>query len=205
MQYIPSNIHMGIQCTKMNCRHFGLSTFWFVDVLVCRRFGLSTFWSVDVLVCRRFGLPTFWFVDVLVCRRFGLSTFQFVDVLVCRRFDQLPWHIYASVNWVRIGASNGLSPVRRQAINWTNADLFSIGPMGTNFHDVLIEILTFSFRTMHLKMSSLKWQPFCPGGGGGGGGGDGLTMLVHRSLGKYIIKAWFNWASGNLEPWAPLY
>ena len=73
------------------CRRFGLSTFWFVDVLVCRRFGLSTFWlstfwSVDVLVCRRFGLSTFWSADVLVCRRFGLSTFWSVDVLVCRRF-----------------------------------------------------------------------------------------------------------------------
>ena len=71
---------------KHVCRRFGLSTFWFVDVLVCRRFGLSTFWSVDVLVCRRFGLSTFWFVDVSVCRRFGLSTFRFVDVSVCRRF-----------------------------------------------------------------------------------------------------------------------
>ena len=63
--------------TTMGCRYFGLSTFWFVDVLVCRRFGLSTFWSVDVLVCQRFGLSTFRFVDVLV-----------VDVSVCRRFDQ---------------------------------------------------------------------------------------------------------------------
>ena len=87
--------HNGIQCTEMDCRRFGLSTFWFVDVLVCRRFGLSTFRFVDVLVCRRFGLSTFWFVDVSACRRFGLSTFRFVDVLVvdvsvCRRFNQLP-------------------------------------------------------------------------------------------------------------------
>ena len=51
------------------CRPFGLSTFWFVDVLVCRRFGFSTFQFVDVLVCERFGLLTF-----------GLSTFGFVDV-----------------------------------------------------------------------------------------------------------------------------
>ena len=89
---------------KHVCRRFGLSTFWFVDVLVCRRIGLSTFWSVDVLVCRRFGLSTFWFVDVSVCRRFGLSTFRFVDVWfvdvlvvdvsVCRRFDQLPSRLF---------------------------------------------------------------------------------------------------------------
>ena len=71
---------------------FGLSTFWFVDVLVCRRFGLSTFRFVDVSVCRRFGLSTFRCVDVLVCRRFGLSTFRlstfrFVDVLTSNRRD----------------------------------------------------------------------------------------------------------------------
>ena len=29
-------------------------------------------------------------------------------------------HIYASVNWVGIGSGNGLSPVRRQAITWTD-------------------------------------------------------------------------------------
>ena len=79
-------IYMGIQGTKIKCRRFGLSTFWFIDVLVCRRFGLSTVWFVDVLVCRSFGLSTFWFVDVLVYRRLGLSTFwlstfRFVDVL----------------------------------------------------------------------------------------------------------------------------
>ena len=82
------NKYTTIQWTKLHCPRFGLSTFWFVDVLVCRRFGLS-------MVCRCFGLSTFWSVDVLVCRRFGVSTFRLsdvlvVDVLVCRRFDQLP-------------------------------------------------------------------------------------------------------------------
>ena len=35
---------------------------------------------------------------------------------------------YASMNWVRIGLDNGLSPIRRQAIIWTNAGLLCIGP-----------------------------------------------------------------------------
>ena len=35
--------------------------------------------------------------------------------------------MYASVNGVSIGSDNGLSPVRRQAITWTNAGLLSIG------------------------------------------------------------------------------
>ena len=45
-----------------------------------------------------------------------------------------------------IGSDNGLSPDRRQAIIWTNAGLLLIGPSGTNFSEILIEILTFSFR-----------------------------------------------------------
>ena len=39
-----------------------------------------------------------------------------------------------------IGSDNGLSPGRR-----------------------LIEIQTFSFNKMHLKMSAVKWRPFCLG------------------------------------------
>ena len=40
---------------------------------------------------------------------------------------------YMSVNRVNIGSDNGLSPIRRQAIIWTNAGLLSIKPLGTNF------------------------------------------------------------------------
>ena len=61
-----------------------------------------------------------------------------------------------------IGSDNGLSPGRRQAIIWTNAGILLIGPWGTNFSEILIEIHTFSFNKMHLKMSA-KWRPFCPG------------------------------------------
>ena len=52
-----------------------------------------------------------------------------------------------------IAPVNGLSPVRRQAITWTKADLLSIGPLGTIFSEILIEILTFSFKKIHLKLS----------------------------------------------------
>ena len=55
------------------------------------------------------------------------------------------------------------SPGRRQAIIWTNAGILLIGPLGTNFSELLIEIQTFSFKKMHLKMSSVKWRPFCLG------------------------------------------
>ena len=59
-----------------------------------------------------------------------------------------------------IGSDNGLSPGRRQAIIWINAGTSLIGPLGTNFSEILIGIQTFSFKKMHLKMSSAKWRPF---------------------------------------------
>ena len=62
-----------------------------------------------------------------------------------------------------IVSDNGLSPDRRQAIIWTNAGLLLIGPLGTNFSEILMEILTFSFKKMRLKMSSAKRRPFCLG------------------------------------------
>ena len=97
------NKYTTIQCIKLYCPRFGLSTFCMSTFLVgrcfdmstfwlglvCRRFGLSTFWSVDVSVCRRFGLLMFWYVDVLVCRRFSLSTFRFLDVLTSYTYKRV--------------------------------------------------------------------------------------------------------------------
>ena len=62
-----------------------------------------------------------------------------------------------------IGSDNGLSPERRQAIIRTNAGILLIGPLGTNFSEILLEILIFSFKKMRLKVSSGKWRPFCLG------------------------------------------
>ena len=62
-----------------------------------------------------------------------------------------------------IGSDNGSSPGRRQAIIWTNVGMLLIGPLGTNFSEMLIKIYTFSFKKMHLKMSSGKRRPFCLG------------------------------------------
>ena len=65
-------------------------------------------------------------------------------------------HVYASVNWVSISSGYGLSPVRRQAMTWTNAGLLSIGLLGTNFSAIRIGILSFSFKKMHWKLSSAE-------------------------------------------------
>ena len=62
-----------------------------------------------------------------------------------------------------IGSDDGLSPGRRQAIIWTNAGILLIGTLGTNFSEILIECHSFSFKKMHMKMSSGKWRPSCLG------------------------------------------
>ena len=62
-----------------------------------------------------------------------------------------------------IGSDNGLSPGQRQAIIYPNAGILLIGLLGTNFSEILIEILTFSFKKMRLKVLSAKWRPFCLG------------------------------------------
>ena len=82
-----------------------------------------------------------------------------------------------------IGSDNGLSPGRRQAIIWTNAGILLIRPLGTNFSEILIRIQTFSFKKMHLKMSSPKWRPFCLG----------LNVLIScdRSVGDYHMELCF--------------
>ena len=62
-----------------------------------------------------------------------------------------------------ISSDNGLSPERRQAIFWTNDGILPIGPLGTNFSEILIEIQTFIRENAFEKMSSAKWRQFCLG------------------------------------------
>ena len=66
-------------------------------------------------------------------------------------------------NLTIIGSDYGLSPDRRQAIIWNNAGILLIGPLGTNFNEILAEIITFPFKKMYLNVSSAKWWLFCFG------------------------------------------
>ena len=70
-----------------------------------------------------------------------------------------------------IGSDNGLSPGRRQAIICTNAGIFLIRTLGTNFSEILGEIHSLSFSKMHLKVSSAKWRLF----------GLGLNELMNNT------------------------
>ena len=86
-------------------------------------------------------------------------------------FSKILWSWCLLTHWGRvthicvseltiIGSDNGLAPGRRQSIIWNYAGLLLIEPLGTNFSEILIEIHIFSFKNIHLKMSSGKWLPF---------------------------------------------
>ena len=78
------------------------------------------------------------------------------------KLTEAEWRKYVGKLTI-IGLDNGLSPGRHQAISWTNAGILLIGSLGTNFSEIVVEIQTFSFKKMYLKVSSGKWQTFCFG------------------------------------------
>ena len=75
-----------------------------------------------------------------------------------------------------IDSDDGLSSERRQAIVWKKVGILLIGPLGTKFREFLIEIHIFSFKKMHLKMSSAKWRPYCLG----------LNVLTYWGVNKMV-------------------
>ena len=87
----------------------------------------------------------FWFND------FGLS--------VLTHWGRVT-HIWVS-KLTNVDSDNGLSPGRQQAIIWTNAGILLIGPLGTNFSEIVIG--KSSFKKMHFKVSSERCRPFCLG------------------------------------------
>ena len=86
-----------------------------------------------------------------------------------------------------IGSDNGLSPDRRQAIIWTNAGILLIGPLGTIFSEILIEILTFSLKKMRLKVSSAKRRLSCLGPNGLIVPSDGLKCMEEKAIGRVCL------------------
>ena len=83
-----------------------------------------------------------------------------------------------------IGSDNGLLPGRRQAIILTSAGILFAGSLGTNFCEISIAILTFSFKKIRFKVLSVKWPPFCLG----------LNVLNITSFlwccGNYFLVRW---------------
>ena len=60
----------------------------------------------------------------------------------------------------RISSDNGLAPEQYQDIFWTNTGILLIGPLGTNFSEILIEIQTVFFNIIRLKMLSANIDHF---------------------------------------------
>ena len=81
-----------------------------------------------------------------------------------------------------IGSLNKPSLVQIMARRLANAGILLIGPLGTEFNEILIEIHTFSFKDMHLKMSSGKWRPFCLGLNVLSG-----ILVIHRCQSRYFF------------------
>ena len=59
----------------------------------------------------------------------------------------------------------GTKPLSKPMLGFVNSTFRN------NFSEILIVIHIFSFKKMHLKTSSMKWQPFWPGG-------DELTQIT---------------------------
>ena len=90
-----------------------------------------------------------------------------------------------------IGWDNGLSPWRRQAIIWTSVGILLIGPLGTNFSQILIEIYTCSVKKMHLKISSGIWRPFCLG----------FNVLMHTHTALFYWKPHSQCYNNKMTSW----
>ena len=106
--------------------------------------------SFDVLLIKKNSFNyTNWSVDIM------FDTCDVSSLMLLTHWGQV-MHIYVSVNYTIIGSDNGLSPVRRQTIIWTNDGLLSIRPLGTCFIEISLEIQKFSFKNMHMKMLSAK-------------------------------------------------
>ena len=106
-------------------------------------------------------------------------------------------HIY--VNMLTItGSDNGLSPIRHQAIIWTTAEILLIRTLGKNFSENLSDIHTFSFKTMHLKMSSPKWRQFVSVSVCSCTLGLLLLWLLTPQIAKFMDPTW-----GHLGPIGP--
>ena len=72
---------------------------------------------------------------------------------------EVEWYIYmyVSVNRTLVGSDNGLLPVRRQSITWSNAVILLIWPLGLNFSEIWIK--NYHSRTLISKRCKQNGRP----------------------------------------------
>ena len=100
-------------------------------------------------------LPTIsWFSHVTCSCRLQQSICMWCRAFQCR--------IYASLNWISIGAGNCLSPVQRQVITRTNAGFcLSIGLLEQISVKCESEFYHFLPRNCIWNFRLPNWRPFC--------------------------------------------
>ena len=90
-----------------------------------------------------------------------------------------------------IGWDNGFSLGRRQAIIWTNAGIWSMGSLGTNFNEIITEIHTFSFWLWMVQGAQDKYV-YIDGFMQGCGSSDALSMELLRSCTESLKCGYIN-------------
>ena len=99
------------------------------------------------------------------------------------------WCIYPSISLAITGLDNDLWPGQQQAIIWTNVGILYLDPKEQTYFIFIIEIYTFSFKKMHLKLSSAKWLPFC------------LSLNVLKAIQEITLTWHTKPTSTNINPW----
>ena len=133
------------------CQHTGSS---FVTVMACLLLGAKPLPKPMMTFCKKNS-------DRKIQWNFNPNIIIFMQLKasengICRISAMLLTHwgrrMHMCISKLTIiGSDNGLSPGRHQAIIWTNTGILLIGPLGTNFSEILGEIYIFLFRKIHLR------------------------------------------------------
>ena len=118
--------------------------------------------AIRWLICFRLNFPMFLWWVLIPCRKsqYRNEASSTASIACLTHWGRVT---YICVGYLAIiGSDNGLLPGRRQAIIWIIVGILLIGPLGINFSEILIEIKIFSFKKMHLKVSSVKGRLFLP-------------------------------------------
>ena len=125
-----------VQTTLKSSQHQAIT--WINVDLSLMRTGPLAFTSDQF--CKK--CPSYYFIN-MIYKEFENHNFKSIATSLGGQLVNWspPSAAYALMNWVSIGWDNCLSPWRRQAIFWTNADVLSIGLLGTYFSEIWIRIL----------------------------------------------------------------
>ena len=96
----------------------------------------------------------------------GLSPIHHQAIILTSAVLLSIWSL--ETNFIETNMIMAWSPIQHQAIILTGAVLLPIWLVETNFREtnfseISIKMQKFSFMKMHLKITSAKRQPFCPG------------------------------------------